>query len=707
MGSAVSVTNQPHHDPCFLHDSDGLLHEYLRLKTSGDNDSQIYHSIRHVCSSIRQQEDQIHINHIQTTVQSLALQRLTQTLRSDSIHVKKSASYDEEGFDSVLSVKQSIDDERTTISEVPESVRTNIEQSYVAKPRRKPSLSVDVDNEEDSYAGKALAITPVVSSTTSPSGTLHVGDFSINQRIMTESSEFVEVKCLGNGSTSRVIEALHMPSMTLVALKMLQVNDNDDVKRVSSELSVLYENMAELQLLHDELDVKVNNLRNSTSSNVDDHVVLSDQEERCSNVLGMYDAFVSPETGMVNIVVEYMDGGSLEDVVNAGGCQDEIVVAQITKQVLEGLLFLHSKKQLHRDIKPGNILINCNGGIKIADFGLAKVASIRHDHQNSFVGTLNYMSPERIMNSAYSFPSDIWSLGIAVVTVVQGKHPYVSFGSNYWEIVRCICDEDSPNVGLQYSEELRDFVSLCLEKEPSDRPSVEELLRHKFIAKAAIYSAATTAETISPQLSFDNEFQHDVPTEEEINRLVDIAVIKISKSASTASSTSSVAQLANHSIAQRRSLSESDCDINPPQNCVSRSGKSASSVSLRSDSASNEDRDLRMDSLLMAARLEHMELILSKIVSKYRSVERIRKSHTAKDMLLKWGSFDETSMRSVSRRKGNSIRSVRVENMEPIPDPYNGGMRLWKHFARQLHIPLEIVLLSVKNIIPGDMFSAD
>ena len=60
-------------------------------------------------------------------------------------------------------------------------------------------------------------------------------------------------------------------------------------------------------------------------------------------------------------------------------------------QVLDGLMFLHNKKQLHRDIKPGNILINCNGDVRIADFGLAKVASVRNCHQNSFVGTLSYM----------------------------------------------------------------------------------------------------------------------------------------------------------------------------------------------------------------------------------------------------------------------------------------------------------------------------
>ena len=93
---------------------------------------------------------------------------------------------------------------------------------------------------------------------------------------------------------------------------------------------------------------------------------------------------------MVNLVVEYMDGGSLQDVVDNGGCRDEEVLADIAHQVLLGLDFLHSHNQMHRDIKPGNILLNCQGQVKLADFGISRVHVSKHA-KTDFSGTVNYM----------------------------------------------------------------------------------------------------------------------------------------------------------------------------------------------------------------------------------------------------------------------------------------------------------------------------
>ena len=94
-----------------------------------------------------------------------------------------------------------------------------------------------------------------------------------------------------------------------------------------------------------------------------------------------------------------MDGGSLQDVVSAGGCQDEIVLAGLSRQILCGISFLHSHRHIHRDIKPGNILLS--GGIlgsgqalvKISDFGISKELEKGHSLADSFLGTFHYMSP--------------------------------------------------------------------------------------------------------------------------------------------------------------------------------------------------------------------------------------------------------------------------------------------------------------------------
>lgn len=131
-----------------------------------------------------------------------------------------------------------------------------------------------------------------------------------------------------------------------------------------------------------------------------------------------------------------MDGGSLADLVLNGGCRsvqsvhddhalvylfnyislsslcalrsDEEVLSDIAEQVLHGLQFLHDNRQMHRDLKPGNILLNCKGQVKLADFGISRALDGTAGFANSFVGTVTYMSPERIVGENYSYPSDIW-----------------------------------------------------------------------------------------------------------------------------------------------------------------------------------------------------------------------------------------------------------------------------------------------------------
>jgi serine/threonine protein kinase len=107
---------------------------------------------------------------------------------------------------------------------------------------------------------------------------------------------------------------------------------------------------------------------------------------------------------MVNLVVEYMDGGSLQDVVDNGGCQDEEALADIAYQVLLGLDFLHSNQQMHRDIKPGNILLNCEGVVKLADFGISKAVDTKSGFMqpNSFVGTMCYMVSTPLLSTSVS-----------------------------------------------------------------------------------------------------------------------------------------------------------------------------------------------------------------------------------------------------------------------------------------------------------------
>jgi mitogen-activated protein kinase kinase 3 len=121
--------------------------------------------------------------------------------------------------------------------------------------------------------------------------------------------------------------------------------------------------------------------------------------------------------------MEYMSAGSLQDIVLRGGCQNEKVLSRLAAGVMQGLSHIHSKNMVHRDIKPHNLLTNRQGEVKISDFGLAKTLNDNAGMTKTFVGTLLYMAPERIGGGEYSYPADIWSFGLALVSVALGKYP--------------------------------------------------------------------------------------------------------------------------------------------------------------------------------------------------------------------------------------------------------------------------------------------
>jgi len=147
-------------------------------------------------------------------------------------------------------------------------------------------------------------------------------------------------------------------------------------------------------------------------------------------------------------------------------------------QVAEGLKFLHVRAVLHRDLKPGNVLVSSAGAVKLADFGISKhLAS--NKMCDTFVGTHKYMSPERISGDDYSFPADIWAVGIIAVELVLGRYP-VAFKSQL-DLLDEIVKSPSPTLPSTFSPELCDLVNRSLAKDPSQRPTVLHLLALPFL----------------------------------------------------------------------------------------------------------------------------------------------------------------------------------------------------------------------------------
>ncbi|XP_008795499.1 mitogen-activated protein kinase kinase 1-like isoform X1 [Phoenix dactylifera] len=306
------------------------------------------------------------------------------------------------------------------------------------------------------------------------SGTFTDGDLRLNQRGLRLISEETEsrlqqpdvkeedmqvsledletIKVIGKGSGGVVQLARHKWLGTLYALKGIQMNIQETVRK---------------QIVQ---ELKIN------------------QASQCPHVVVCYHSFY--HNGIIFLVLEYMDRGSLADIIKQVKTILEPYLAIVCKQVLKGLVYLHHERHvIHRDIKPSNLLVNHRGEVKITDFGVSAVLANSMGQRDTFVGTYNYMSPERISGSSYDYKSDIWSLGLVILECAIGRFPYIPSEQeegclSFYELLEAIVDQPPPSAPSdQFSPEFCSFISACVQKDPRERMSSLELLSHPFIKK--------------------------------------------------------------------------------------------------------------------------------------------------------------------------------------------------------------------------------
>ncbi|XP_059640446.1 mitogen-activated protein kinase kinase 10 [Cornus florida] len=266
---------------------------------------------------------------------------------------------------------------------------------------------------------------------------------------------------LGHGNGGTVYKVRHQKTSSFYALKVLRFGED--------AVTIRQQAAREVEIL----------------KRVDSQYVV-----RCHGVFE--NGFVNSDGGGdLCFVMEYMEAGSLHDVLRVRRRLPENVISGVARCVLEGLHYLHGMQIVHRDIKPSNLLINGKGETKIADFGVSRVGAGTIEALDSYMGTCAYMSPERFDPERWNgdcsdgFAGDVWSLGVVVLECHVGHFPFISPGQKPdWATLMCaICFGEKAEMPEKASPEFQSFVWRCLEKDWRKRGTVAELLGHPFVTK--------------------------------------------------------------------------------------------------------------------------------------------------------------------------------------------------------------------------------
>uniref|UniRef100_A0A671WFJ5 non-specific serine/threonine protein kinase n=1 Tax=Sparus aurata TaxID=8175 RepID=A0A671WFJ5_SPAAU len=199
------------------------------------------------------------------------------------------------------------------------------------------------------------------------------------------------------------------------------------------------------------------------------------------NVVEMYNSYLVGDE--LWVVMEFLEGGALTDIVTHTRMNEE-QIATVCLSVLKALSVLHTQGVIHRDIKSDSILLTHDGRVKLSDFGFCAQVSKEVQRRKSLVGTPYWMAPELISRLPYGPEVDIWSLGIMVIEMVDGEPPY--FNEPPLKAMKMIRDNLPPKLKNLHkvSPLLKGFLDRMLVRDPTQRATASEILKHPFLTKA-------------------------------------------------------------------------------------------------------------------------------------------------------------------------------------------------------------------------------
>eukprot|EP01017_Pseudomicrothorax_dubius_P018488 TRINITY_DN2043_c0_g1_i4.p1 TRINITY_DN2043_c0_g1~~TRINITY_DN2043_c0_g1_i4.p1 ORF type:complete len:393 (+),score=67.18 TRINITY_DN2043_c0_g1_i4:379-1557(+) len=282
---------------------------------------------------------------------------------------------------------------------------------------------------------------------------------SATKMYYTDENELVEAidlktgALIGEGAYGKVYKALNKKTGKFLAVKSIQL------------VGDLSQSFANLEDLNREIPI----LRQLSHE----------------NIVQLYSYSVHGET--VQLYMELMPGGSIASMLKQFGRFEEPVIKRFTRQILNGLVYLHSKGVIHRDLKGANILTDNFGNVKLADFGSSHIiinvpllTASQTAVCTSMKGSLYWMAPEVLNQERHGKRVDIWSLGCTIIEMATASYPWPRC-ETFLDFITLVNQERTPPIPTTLSEAGQDFVRKCCTFEKRARPTAAMLQEHDFL----------------------------------------------------------------------------------------------------------------------------------------------------------------------------------------------------------------------------------
>lgn len=276
------------------------------------------------------------------------------------------------------------------------------------------------------------------------------------------SSLYKRTEIVGRGKFGVVYKGFNKQTKQIVAIKVLNLDtQEDEVNEVQQEIAIL-------------TDLK-----------------------NVPNVTHYYGCFLNDMK--LWIIMDYCAGGSIRTLLKPGVFEEKYI-GVIVRELLIALSAVHKLGVIHRDIKSANVLITKEGNVQLCDFGVAAKITSNAIKRTTMAGTPYWMAPEVIREGdTYNSKADIWSLGITIYEIATGNPPYCDKDAMW--AMQLISKSQPPRLeGREYSPVLRECIALCLDENPQERPSADDLMKCRLVKIYKSYPKSILKEVITRYL---------------------------------------------------------------------------------------------------------------------------------------------------------------------------------------------------------------